>query len=145
MKSKNLLIVFGLLAMNIVALGQTTISFLYDDSGNRTDRIINMSKSATIGGNTDENDKEELTEAIENLIIKIYPNPTTGKIKVNIAPFQKSSSDCILIYDTNGRSVFRQEHLNPNNMIDIGYLTNGVYLLKLIHGGQTLEWKIIKH
>lgn len=145
MKSKKITLTLVLIFLGITTFSQTNISFLYDDSGNRTDRIIDMSKSAIVPGTLGENTEKELIGEIGDLSVKIYPNPTTGRIKIEIAPFEKNSTGSIGVYDMNGRLVLRQEYLSPVNAVDISNVQNGIYFLKLTFSGRTLEWKIVKH
>ena len=69
-----------LVLLPFFAEAQTVISFSYDSSGNRIKREIVL-ESRSIG---DEHIKE-FTETISAKQIKIYPNPTRGLLKVEIA------------------------------------------------------------
>lgn len=133
-----------LIFWGIITFSQTNISFSYDNSGNRTERVINMSKSALIPGTFGEKTEKELADEIGEMTVTIYPNPTTGRIKIEIAPFEKNSTGSIGVYDMNGRLVLRQEYLSPEIAVDISNVQNGIYFLKLTFNGRTLEWKIVK-
>jgi hypothetical protein len=62
-------------------------------------------------------------------LFKIYPNPTNGLLNINIANYVGELQ--IKVYDINGREVFNENHFNNSNVINLGKLSNGIYILKL--------------
>lgn len=82
----------------------------------------------------------------ENLAV--YPNPTTGFAEIDIEETY-SGAGTIEIYNLTGQ-LLRQEslELSPDRKkirINVGDLSNGVYLLKLISSGNYSTIKIIKN
>ncbi len=77
--------------------------------------------------------------------LTIGPNPNGGLFTVS---FSVSTSDntAVQIYDMLGQRVYDLELGSFNGgfsqQIDAYYLTNGIYVLKVIHGGSTYESKI---
>jgi hypothetical protein len=73
--------------------------------------------------------------------LRIYPNPTTGKFKIEIADQTHNDGENIEIYDIFGKHLLSLPSLlSPETTIDISYLANGIYFLKL----NKLIYKIIK-
>ena len=82
----------------------------------------------------------------------IYPNPTTGKLKIinySSAPLtdQNRTLSVVEVYDVVGQIVFtsRLSELSPETTIDISHLANGMYFLKITtEDGTTKTKKIVK-
>jgi len=87
---------------------------------------------------------EVTTSVYENkahVDIQIYPNPSTDKLFVSIG----GEPDFRLqIYNMAGACVLQKEMNMGLNEIDIGLLTQGVYLIKMIGKDLTLNKKLIK-
>lgn len=145
MKFKSLIIMLGFIVIGFIANCQISIQFTYDDSGNRIERkVIDLSKSAIIAKSSASGWEEALIDQLSNLEIKIYPNPTKGKIKIEIPALEKEINGAIQIFDINGRIIINQQYIKPRNIVNIEHVKNGFYFLKLQYEGQLLEWKIIK-
>lgn len=71
-----------------------------------------------------------IDEAEAKSAIKLYPNPTTGLVKVDI-----DSREVIKIYDLRGKEILTTE-LEPNESLDISRLHNGVYIFSIVGKGQ---------
>jgi len=64
--------------------------------------------------------------------IKIFPNPTTGKLKVEIAGFPRNDGADVAIYDIFGRPLLSLQSLSsPETEIDISHLQSGIYIIKI--------------
>jgi M6 family metalloprotease-like protein len=79
----------------------------------------------------------------DDLSTRIYPNPTTGSIQVEIItseeihfPFQ--------IMDLYGKTVESGTLKETNNLLDISSLANGIYFLQIKNHKETKAYKIIK-
>ncbi|WP_420574038.1 T9SS type A sorting domain-containing protein [Kordia sp.] len=80
-------------------------------------------------------------EEIETNAFQIYPNPTNGNsIYINTKNNVEVSS--VRIYDLNGKQVLQT--VNPSNEINIQGLKQGMYILQLEIGNQTINKKLIK-
>ena len=71
--------------------------------------------------------------------IKIYPNPTNGKIE--ITGLEMSGTELSII-DNTGTLVSHQ--ILSQQYLDISYLPSGLYFLLITNGTQTFEVKMIK-
>lgn len=138
-----MLLFFGCLAGN----AQTTYSFKYDDSGNRTDRtIIVIPKSATIP--KDSLLAKELEKPLDDLIglqkTRIYPNPTKGILRIDL-PALAEQEAIIMLYDSNGKLIIRQAAIELNNELNLTAYPSGIYIMTIQIGkNDRKEWKIIK-
>lgn len=72
--------------------------------------------------------------------IRISPNPTDGKLTVNL-PAQLSGE--IIITDLSGRIVYRADAMEGDNLLDLGGAARGVYLLQLTDRPGR-NWKLVK-
>ena len=71
--------------------------------------------------------------------IKIYPNPTSGKINITSNPNVEIES--LALYTITGKLIF--EANNPSNTIQLNYYQNGVYFLKIVSNKGLVVKKII--
>ncbi|MDL2303448.1 T9SS type A sorting domain-containing protein, partial [Dysgonomonas sp. OttesenSCG-928-D17] len=119
------IIFIAILSMSVLLIrAQSKISFNYDSSGNRTERVIVLTKSAVT---TQELITENVNEQYE---LKIYPNPTKGQIKLEISNSDKIKSCTITINAmSNGKLVLRKKATLPVTDIDISNQLNGFYIM----------------
>jgi hypothetical protein len=77
--------------------------------------------------------------------LKIYPNPTTGKVNISFQP--KSNENIILeVYDIRGRAILNQTYQSTGRFEETLTLDNaqsGMYLLSITNGNQKVTKKII--
>jgi hypothetical protein len=74
-----------------------------------------------------------------------YPNPFTGKITVKTGKPAGSSS--ISVSDISGRILFRKEGIPAGDgqfILDLGFLSEGIYFLQVKSEGQPVVYKIVK-
>jgi hypothetical protein len=75
--------------------------------------------------------------------IKIYPNPTNGIFKVQTNDFKPNEK--IELYDILGRPLLTIPINNPETLIDISNLPNGVYTITTpTNAGRKIAHKIVK-
>lgn len=75
------------------------------------------------------NDETAITEAIqESTSLKIYPNPTTGKLTINNGELPIKD---IEILDIFGKNVGARPFLSTENRMDISHLPTGIYFLRV--------------
>jgi len=67
--------------------------------------------------------------------IKVYPNPTNGKLTIDSKNFEG-----VEVYDVSGRLI----NMSELNTIDLEGQSKGLYLLKINANGTTQEFKVLK-
>lgn len=124
--------------------GDTTFVFSYDASGNRTERVIDLTKSAEITASSSTANEEKLFEAeLVNLDIRIYPNPTKGVLKVEI-PGIGDIKPTLVVYNLQGKQLVHKTVSNQISTINLSGHPAGMYIMKIVNGQESLDWKIIK-
>lgn len=126
------------------ALSQS-IAYYYDDTGNRTDRVIVLQKSAFISDSTSKVIHEkDLSSKGFNVIL--YPNPTDGILRIDVV--QDDSEETgdlqIEVYDLSGRIISSKTASIGSNIVDFSEHSLGTYILVLKCGEVASSWKIIK-
>ena len=76
--------------------------------------------------------------------IRVFPNPTTGKITVLINQSSFTSKSVLTIYDIRGQTVWQQRIYQMKTEVDLKGLPKGIYLLKLENSGNTKIARIVK-
>ena len=66
--------------------------------------------------------------------IKIYPNPTNGKININ-------SFVDVCVFNTLGDVIIRENNIN---VLDVARLHSGIYNIQIVHKNKIINKKIIK-
>lgn len=127
---------------------QTTFTFKYDSSGNRTERrFIPMRKSAQISDSTGAigtpEQREEIREVIGTNEIRIYPNPTGGFLHIEI-PGEKENNVNIRLYDMKGRTIKEMQVTDEYIVLDMNSQPAGIYILSIMVGEKRKDWKILK-
>lgn len=75
--------------------------------------------------------------------VNIYPNPATGIIHFEL-PFANNSGVRAEIYDALGRLI-NDNLINAGeaNSISVGHLSDGLYVIRLTHAGQTYYGRVV--
>ena len=129
-------------------LAQTT--YLYDENGNRTSRIINMGKDLQTTTNFNDSLQGEpelpkpLKETIGEATINIYPNPTKGLLILESQGFALDKLPEYEVYTLGGSLLKRIKSTENRQQIDLSRQPAGIYLLRIKSVSLRREWKIIK-
>jgi hypothetical protein len=113
------------------------MQYSYDDAGNRIKKEIDLNPGQL-------RKKSPLSDQISGQTLKIYPNPTTETIKVEVDSLSNQSTT-IALYDINGRLVLEQAALSLVNEVDLSQFANGKYILRFRNGEEISNWVIIKN
>jgi uncharacterized protein (TIGR02145 family) len=73
--------------------------------------------------------------------LQIYPNPVIDKLTIS---FAENQSIKMQVYNINGKCIIQRELTNWTNEIDIGSLSKGVYVVRLIGADWTVARKLTK-
>lgn len=131
--------------LTFVSAKSQTISFDYDDSGNRESRIVIPLKSSF--QNKSKIETEVYQPIVDNIgtdSISIYPNPVSMYLNVNI----QSKKDILNIYvkvvDQSGHIVISEKYSDDAFQLDFSHLSAGIYFMVINIGEENTKWKIIK-
>lgn len=102
------------------------IKYTYDNSGNRLSR------------------QKEVTVKTRSAAITVYPNPTSGMLKVDIPGAQQFEKALIALYDVAGKLLQEWNNVTQSNAIDLAAHSAGEYMLQITLNDEVSSWKIIK-
>ena len=142
---KTILLLAVTLLITVPGFSQTKeYSYSYDDSGNRIQRKCIELKSGSISRNNHgEQIKKEFEDLVNGQEIKIYPNPTKGMLKIEI-PDLKENNARLMVFNNQGQLI-KEIKVNSNfSEINLSNHPSGMYILKILIGQNSSEWKIIK-
>lgn len=124
-------------------LNAQTVYFEYDQAGNRiSGKTILMARAEV--AEEEEEATTGFTEVIDEMTIKIYPNPTEGLIRVDFNNQPENELAKIILYDLSGKKITSKEGISGNAELDITTQPAGIYIMKIFVGNAQSEWKIIK-
>jgi hypothetical protein len=136
---KILLFLFLLMLFAGSLYSQNRITYAYDAAGNRTERVIvPAAKSAMVPAET------FFTDELAGRLLKIYPNPTDGHLKIEIGNTEGIKSCTITIVTMGGKQVMKKPAVLPLTDIDISNQPSGTYVMLIDIDGEKTTWKIIK-
>ena len=146
-----LLLLLAVAAVPCLAQQRGTVSFNYDENGNRTARTISFAKSRG-GSDTQGDPNAELatpmlasaTDELAGLRLTLYPNPTEGRFSVGFANAADGTRLDAALYTPSGTLVSRQALSGDRIDFDLSGHAAGVYVLRIEAGGETRTWKVIK-
>jgi hypothetical protein len=138
---KLFLFIAGIVLSHNRVFTQDKITYAYDAAGNRISRTLVIDQLRA-----DEQIEEEPTvysEVLSDLYIHIYPNPTSGLIRIEIQnlPFDETAN--ITLYQLSGKLI-TSKRTSESTEIDITGQPSGIYILRIVAGDAQTEWKIIK-
>ena len=163
---KQKILIIGLLAMASLKSFAQDIEYYYDKAGNRTARKVippeppaqaqvettyDTTQVYNTGGEkgskTETKTKTE-PEVYEDLLaekqLRIYPNPTRGKLAIEIVNYNLNDNGSIRVFDMSGRLLQNITTLSEHLKIDITSEPPGSYIMIIVIGNEKSEWKIIK-
>jgi len=138
------LIAFCAISYNAVS----QISFTYDADGNMESRTVVTLKSASFvneEGNVEEEETipEIVSAELGKQTITVYPNPTRGKILVEIQPLNHEEENFMRLFNSQGQLIETVNIASERTPLEIAG-SAGVYLLDVHLGSNISKWKIIK-
>jgi len=87
---------------------------------------------------------EYFVEKIAQVEIKIYPNPTTEKITLEISNMENLQTGVFKLFSITGQFLQEQPVHSATTTVSLAGLPKGTYLLKVHINNRTEDWKIIK-
>ena len=123
------------------------VSYCYDNNGNRTAKVIvlNTLKSDEVVSSEVNDDENSIFEdKIGESSIMIYPNPTKGRLRVDIRRESPIENGFLEIISNTGKNVFKTSTISESNQIDLSNQPHGIYVMRINVDGEITTWKIIK-
>ncbi|GHV39313.1 hypothetical protein FACS1894179_04040 [Bacteroidia bacterium] len=139
---KTLLIVFLFIVSLVSIQAQNKISYAYDASGNRTERILVVATKSLLAGEEPEN---IITEEIAKREVKIYSS-IQGQITVEISTLEGMKTGTMTIYAfPNGNTVLTRKVKYTREDLDISNQRAGIYILLVDIDGEKTSYKLMKN
>jgi hypothetical protein len=132
MIKKYLLISF--LLISSICSAQCHEHYVYDAGGKRIQRYYVSCRP----------ELQEPEEPIIKYGINVFPNPTSSSVNITISNFGDNDKALLLLYDMQGKEVFKRETYAAVEKVDLSSLPNGDYFLKIIINGEKASYKIQK-
>jgi hypothetical protein len=81
---------------------------------------------------------------ISNINIKVYPNPVSDKLKIDIQNVNNLKSTIISVYDTQGKLLLQQTITKQQTELNISEFAKGIYVVKVNNDKNTMVSKFVK-
>jgi len=88
---------------------------------------------------------EFFVEKLAQVEMKIYPNPATEKITLEITNLQDLQTGVFKLYNLNGQLLKECPVHSVSTELSLAGLASGTYILKVNINGRVEDWKIIKN
>ena len=141
-QNKNIFLCLLFVSICPMLHAQGKVKFGYDAAGNRISRTIVFAPRSAPA--QEEEQPTVYTEMLSEIKVKIYPNPTTGLLKVEISNLPEDQTAHIWLYAMSGQLIHTFRDVSQSVSIDISREPAGVYVMKIVAGERQTEWKIIK-
>ena len=132
----------------------------YDEAGNRVVRKVLELQSPSPSppkhkSMDDENDGDEngdvkeveeafLLDKVGDVKLKLFPNPTTSMVTIQIENMELVGEGFIHVYNTTATLLGTQQIVSSSASIDLSAYPAGIYLVNIIINGKETRWKIVK-
>jgi hypothetical protein len=148
-------LLIALLVFGFMAQAQNYFYYKYDASGNRTQRKFNITGSRPDGfrktsvadtATQPVKPADKIPEVLQmaGYQVTIYPNPTLGHLKIEVANFPTNQEAYFYIFDVSGTTIIPKTPYNQSVDIDLTTYPTGLYVLRNIIGNDIKDWKIVK-
>jgi len=144
MKTINQLIaLYCVVLLSGTSMAQSTeVEYVYDDAGNRAQRVV-----VTMSITYDPGITEQTSVIKENgYEFSVYPNITEGDLHVSAEQdFMALADKKLYVFDLTGKLLQEKPFYNATESLDMSSYKTGAYIVKAISGDETIaEWKVLK-
>jgi len=153
MKQKIILLLCLTIPIFCMAQNSLTVEYDYDAAGNRISRkMINLQSAPPVQQMAFTEDFPEVepvepeyfVDKIARMEMKIYPNPATERITLEISNWEDLQTGTFKLFSLNGQLLQEQPVHSPVTSISLAGLSKGAYILKVRMNNRTEDLKIIK-
>lgn len=142
-----LLTLTGMVLATVSFAQNPTVTYYYDDCGNRIERTMGFKKVEENGRSLSTDDGKGWLAKVEDdfggASVSLYPNPTNGKFSLAFSNEVPLSIQAVLC-TAEGSVIESRQVKNPTEEFDLTERSAGIYVLRLTSGKETQTWKIIK-
>ncbi len=118
------------------------IEISYDAAGNRiTRKVLQVSMMAKGGSYSD---STYYIDQMQSVLMKVYPNPTQGKVYIEMQGGGEIGHSNIRMFDSHGRLIHEQEGNGNAVELDLSTYPTGHYIIDLFVNEEHTTWKIVK-
>ena len=128
------------------AFADHVVQFTYDQAGNRIGRAIVLPAASSALRDAAPNDSTTavFTDTFAEMTLNVYPNPTHGNLKIELAGLPDEDTYGFVIVNMSGDVIVQNDKaVNPSE-IELSPFPTGVYILKLFYKEIMKDYKIIK-
>jgi hypothetical protein len=144
-KTKNrILLILFLLSFVSTGFAQNTVSYAYDNAGNRISRVIVLNSSKSPQVKKDSIAPAPVVEQLGDRKILVYPNPTKGALAVEITGGSDKDGIRIVLFSAQGIQLKNLKTTTGTTAIDMHLYPPGWFILRVLAGDKVTEFKIIK-
>ena len=140
---KNILIPLFMAVVTTTATAQNVI-YTYDAAGNRIKREIEMNRNSSPTRSAQEKQEDVYSEMLSKKQVRIYPNPTSGMLKVEVLNLDEGDNCSLRIFNSAGSQITSTHTTSATASLDISSQPDGIYFLRIAIGKEESTWKIIK-
>lgn len=145
-----LITIFLFLSASLSINAQGRIEYEYDEVGNRICQSCSLPilskamSSRTLPMVSEENNEANIS--INNGIgIKVYPNPTSDIVYVDVMNCKEWDKCRITLYNSQGALFFSQDKINKGTVdINLREYPSGMYILTVFVDNTSTTYKVIK-
>jgi hypothetical protein len=139
-----------------IFLNGQSVSFEYDDAGNRIARttlILNsQSNNESLGNSNYQNETNARSQdgqllnfqRLAETQVNVYPNPTTGILIITFKDIEKLEDLSMQLFNTSGILMESRKLVSDSEVFDMKHYTEGIYILRINCLNKKVEYKIIK-
>ena len=88
---------------------------------------------------------EYYVEKVARVEIKIYPNPTTENVTLEIADWETLQTGIFKLYSLTGQLLQERPVHSATTTVSLANLPRGAYILKVNINNRIEDWKVIKN
>lgn len=145
LKKAILVAMLAIVAAPCLAQQRQTVSFGYDDNGNRTSRDIRVTRFDGDKGDGSGNDiLLAVDEVFEEAQVSVFPNPARDAVTISVKHNTISFPMQVTLLTQNGEVLEQRTTEDSSTTIRFGSYAAGIYLLVVEVKGKTQAWEIVK-
>ncbi|WP_018343539.1 T9SS type A sorting domain-containing protein [Cytophaga aurantiaca] len=87
-------------------------------------------------------------DEVSNTEVVIYPNPFNTEFSIDLSVYaqdENSTSVSVEVIDAAGKNVYKKNVLSELTSISTADWASGMYIIRIIHNGATVNKKVIKY